>query len=282
MRALRRLLPALLGLGLLASTLGGCEWPDGTRYVDVVFDDVQITRDVVYRRTTTWQGQAIDLRMDIYQPAGDTVAERPAVMWMFGGAWVAGDRGQMTSFATDSARRGYVGVSIDYRIRPGGGGDILAGAMDAYDDAVAAAQWLRANAAQYRIDPDAIIAGGYSAGGINALNLLYTPGTRGPATSPVAGAVAVAGLSFNEPTAGDPPALMHNGTNDAIVPYDSSRATCDGARRVGDKCRFYPYEGAGHEIAFTQQALILERTADFIFEIVLVPMGYRATVPASG
>ena len=281
MRALRRLLPALLGFGLLASTLGGCEWPEGTRYVDQVFDQVEVTRDVVYRSTTTWQGEAIDLKLDIYQPAGDTVAERPAVMWMFGGAWIFGNKGHMATFAEDSARRGYVGVSIDYRIRPGAS-DILSGAMDAYDDAVAAAQWLRANAARYRIDPDAIVAGGYSAGGINALNLLYTPGTRGPATSPVAGAVAVAGLAFDQPTAGDPPALMHNGTNDNIVPFASGKATCDGARRVGDKCRFYQYDGAGHEIAYTQQALILDRTADFIFEIVLVPMGYRATAAAPG
>lgn len=281
MGALRRLLPALLGLGLLASTLASCEWPDGTRYVDVVFEDVEITRDVVFHSTTTWQGEAIDLKLDIYQPAGDTATERPAVMWMFGGAWVTGNRGQMASFATDSARRGYVGVSIDYRIRPGAS-DILDGAMDAYDDAVAATEWLRANAARYRIDPDAIVAGGYSAGGINALNLLYTPGSRGPETSPVAGAVGIAGLSFNEPTEGDPPALMHNGTNDAIVSHDAAKTTCDTARRVGDLCRFYPYEGAGHEIAYTQQAQILERTADFIFEIVLVPMGYRATAPASG
>ena len=41
------------------------------------------------------------------------------LMWMFGGAWVFGNKGHMATFAEDSARRGYVGVSIDYRIRPG-------------------------------------------------------------------------------------------------------------------------------------------------------------------
>lgn len=279
----RRLLPALTGLGivvtLLAALLPGCDWPQGTRYVHAVFTDVDVTRDIVYRRTTNHQGQAVELKLDIYQPRGDTATRRPAVMWMFGGAWVAGNRSQMTTYATDSAKRGYVGVSIDYRIRPGGGGNFLDGAMDAYDDAVAAVQWLKDNAATYRIDPRAIVAGGFSAGAINALNLLYLPGSRGPATSPIAGAVGVSGLAFAAPTADDPPALMNNGTADTIVPYDSARRTCSDAWAVGAVCRFWAYEDAGHEIGFSQQALIQERTGDFIFEHVLIPLGYRANTP---
>ncbi|HEY8526392.1 MAG TPA: alpha/beta hydrolase [Acidimicrobiales bacterium] len=279
-----RLRTTLVALGLvaavLAAVLPGCDWPDGTRFVDTVFTEVDVTRDVVYRRTTDHQGQPVELRLDIYQPRGDTLTRRPAVVWMFGGAWIAGERSQMAGYAEDSARRGYVGVTIDYRIRPGsGGGDFLDAAMDAYDDAVAAVEWLKANAATYRIDARAIVAAGYSAGGINALNLLYLPGSRGPATSPVAGAVGVAGLSFATPTADDPPALMFNGTNDQIVPYDSARRTCSDARRVGAVCRFTPIEGAGHEIAFTQRAAIQEQTGDFVFEHVLIPLGYRANQP---
>jgi len=54
-------------------------------------------------------------------------------------------------------------------------------AFDAYDDAVAGVEWLKANAATYGIDANVIIGAGYSAGAINALNLLYLPGSRGPA-----------------------------------------------------------------------------------------------------
>lgn len=281
MRGLRRTLPALMAIGIaLATTLTGCDWPEGTRYVYPVFDEVDVTRDVVYHHTTDHQGQPVELRLDVYQPRGDTVSERPAMMWMFGGAWRAGDRSQMASYATDSARRGYVGVSIDYRIRPEGG-DAVELANDAYDDAVAAVEWLKDNAATYGIDPDAIVAGGFSAGAINALNLLYVPGSRGPETSPVAGAVAVSGLAFDTPTAGDPPAVMHNGTADPIVPFASARRTCDDAEAVGEVCRFWAYEDAGHGIAFSEQALIQERSADFIFEHVLVPLGYEPTQPAA-
>jgi predicted esterase len=285
MRGPRRLLPALAGIGVVAALLGallpGCDWPEGTRYVHPVFDEVDVTRDVVYRRTTNYEGQAIELKLDIYQPRGDTTARRPAVMWMFGGAWVTGNKSQMANYATDSAKRGYVGISIDYRIRPNAGGNFLDGALDAYDDAVAAVQWLKDNAARYRIDPRAIVAAGYSAGAINALNLLYMPGNRGPDRSPIAGAVAIAGLAFNAPTRGDPPALMNSGTRDNIVPFASAKRTCDSAVAVGDICRFWSYDGAGHEIGFSQISLLQERAGDFIFEHVLIPLGYRATAPAA-
>ena len=286
MRRLRRLLPALAVVGALAMTLGSCQWPADTRYVHPVFDpvdEVEVITGITYRNTTTSTGTPIALKLDIYQPAGDTVTERPVVMWMFGGGWRSGDRNQLASYARDSASRGYVGVTIDYRIRPGAGsGEIVPAALDAYDDAVAAVQWLKDNAAAYDLDPDAIVAAGYSAGGINALNLLYTPGSRGPATSPVAGAVAIAGLSFNAPTAGDPPAMMHHGTADTTVAYSTGKRTCDDAKAVGDVCVLVTYDGLGHEIGATQPQLIRDRSADFIFEQILLKQGYPAPSSQAG
>lgn len=275
MRALRRLVPALVGMALLATGITGCEWPEGTRFVDEVFTDIQVTEGVLYRSTTTFDGQPVDLRLDIYQPRGDTREERPVVMWMFGGAWVFGNRAQMANYARDSAERGYVGVTIDYRIRSGGG-DIVAAAWDAYDDAVAAVAWLKEHAGEYGLDPDAIVAGGISAGAINAMHLLYAPGTRGPATSPVAGGVAISGLSFAAPSGVDPPSIMHHGTVDNIVPYAAAQATCTGAVNAGSECNWLEYENAGHEIGATQVAQIQETTATLVFERVLWGLGYRA------
>jgi acetyl esterase/lipase len=266
--------PVLAAAAVLA-TAAGCEWPEGTRYVDEVFGEVEVTRDIVYRTTTTHEGETVELKLDIYEPVGDTAAQRPAVFWMFGGGWTAGDRQQLSSYAEDSARRGYVGVTIDYRIRPGGG-DLIAAAWDAYDDAVGAADWLKANASDYRIDPNAVVAAGYSAGAVNAMNLLYAPGTRGPEESPVAGGVAIAGLSFvSSPDEPRPPAIMHHGDADPIVPYDSGLGTCNDARDAGNTCDFLTYEGGDHFIAFTNIEEIQQETAHLIFERVLWPLGYR-------
>jgi acetyl esterase/lipase len=275
MRALRRLVPTVVGMVLLATGLGGCDWPDGTRFVHKVFaGEVDVTENVVYRRTTNVNGQAVDLRLDIYEPRGDRRAERPVVMWMFGGAWVTGNKDQMDAYARDSAERGYVGVTIDYRIRPGSA-DIVAAAWDAYDDAVAAVAWLKDHAAEYDLDPDAIVAGGISAGAINAMHLLYAPGTRGPATSPVAGGVAISGLSFVGPSGIDPPSIMHQGTNDNIVPYASAKTACTEATNAGSECMWREYEGAGHEIGLTRAAQIQEDTAHLIFDGILWDLGYR-------
>jgi acetyl esterase/lipase len=282
MRGARRLAVLAFAVGLLGAGLSGCEWPDGTRFVDEVFADVDVTTGVVYRHTTTHDGEPIDLELDVYQPRGDARAERPVVFWMFGGGWTRGDRNQLADYAQDSARRGYVGVTIDYRIRPDGlGDDVLGAAVDAYDDAVAAAQWLEGHAADYRIDPDAIIAGGYSAGAVNALNLLFMPGFRGPATSPVAGAVAISGVSLAPPTAGDPPAIMHHGTADDTVPYDSARATCDQTLAVGNVCEFVTYEGGDHFIVSSERDDIQASSAHLVFERVLWPLGYRVDQAAA-
>lgn len=272
MRTLRRGLPVLAGLLLLLAATG-CEWPEGTRYVHRVFDGYTTTENVVYRTTTDFRGNTVDLKLDVYQPAGDTAAKRPAIMWMFGGGWVSGDKSMMTPYAQDAARRGYVGVSIQYRIRPGATGPSLIQAIvDAYDDSVAAVQWLKDHAAEYRIDPEAIVAGGYSAGAVNAMHLLYFPAAG---TSSIAGGVAIAGGSGAQPEPGDPPAVMHHGDADQIASYANAQALCNNAEPAGDVCRFFTYTGADHFVFFTQTAEIQDRTADFVFEEVLWPLGYR-------
>jgi predicted esterase len=136
--------------------------------------------------------------------------------------------------------------------------------------------WLKDHAADYRIDPEAIVAGGYSAGAINTLHLLSASDP-----SPVAGGVIIAGLTPIEATAGDPPMIMHQGTADAIVPFSGAKATCDQTVEVGNVCDFFAYEGGDHFITYIEPhaAQIKDRTARAIFERVLVPLGYEAEQP---
>lgn len=249
--------------------------PMGFRYVHHVFEDVEVTENIVYGTATTAGGDQIELRLDIYEPAGDTAEQRPAMMWMFGGAWIAGDRQQMAAYAEDSARRGYVGVTIDYRIRPGAINEIVDAAWDAYDDSVAAAEWLADNAADYGIDPDAIVAGGVSAGAINALHLLYAPGTRGPDDSPVAGAVSISGLSFVASPEDRGPAIMHHALDDPVVSYENGQNACNSALDAGNQCWLTTYETGGHGIAGSEAPYIQIVSGLQIFAYVLAPQGYE-------
>lgn len=274
--AAKRLGLLLVACVLLTATVA-CEWSADTRYVYPVFDTVQVTSNVSYRTTTDYLGNPITLRLDIYRPQGDTATNRPAIMWMHGGGWVSGNKSNMAGIATDSAKRGYVGVSIQYRLR-----NTLSdsAAYDAYDDSVAAVEWLKANATTYGIDPTAIIAGGYSAGAINAMHLLYLPGTRGPATSPVAGAISVAGFSFVGPPAGRPPAIMFHGTSDTTVQYSWAQNTCANSVTAGNVCELITYEGGTHSIMSTQSTDIRNQSAHLVWERVLWASGRQPeTVP---
>jgi acetyl esterase/lipase len=279
MKTMRRVLPGVLGLVLLASSLAACEWPARTRYVHEVFTDYDLTSGIVYRQTTRWNGDPIQLRLDIYEPRGDTKAERPVMMWMFGGGWRTGTRNQLAFLAQDSARRGYVGVTIDYRIRGDQNPfDFFAAEVDAYDDTIAAIQWLQANASTYRIDPDVVVPGGISAGAINALHAVWRPGTRGPSDTPAAGAVAAAGLTFTPAPAGRPPVMMFNGTADPIVPYDGAKFVCDQANAVGSVCLLHTTEGGGHTFPPNFAAI----AHDFVWERILLANGYQHEVVPPG
>jgi predicted esterase len=273
-KSLRRLLPAVLGPALVAGTLTSCDWPDGTRYAKPVFTQVERTTGIAYRTTTTWDGQPITLRLDLYRPVGDTETNRPTVVWLFGGGWRLGTRDQLRVFAEESARRGYVAVTIDYRIRPDQEPfDVIGAAFDAYDDTIAAVQFLQDHAASYGINPDQIITAGHSAGGVNALHTAYLPGTRGPATSPVAAAVGISALSFAAPTSGDPPTAQFHGTADDVVPFANGQDICNRSIAVGNFCVMFAYEGADHFLPHDQryQADIMTKLADFIYEQVILP-----------
>jgi acetyl esterase/lipase len=283
-RSLRALLCVLVA-ALAAASLSSCEQE---------FSEIeQVATAVEYATAVDYAGNPVSLKLDIWQPKDDTAERRPAVMWMFGGAFVAGNRASMNGYAQDSARRGYVGITIDYRLDPpptagsGLGGINYGRAVpNAYDDGVAAMQWLQVNASKYRIDVGAIVAGGYSAGAINALNIAQAPGTRGPAVTPAAGVVAIAGMTFTALTGQDflglgsphadiPPFAMFGGTADTTVAYASQQKTCEDQKAAGNVCEFTSYEGAGHEIGITQIADIQAKAHQFIATKVLPLHYYR-------
>ena len=61
------------------------------------------------------------LKLDVYQPHGDTVTKRPAIVWVHGGGFKTGTKtsGEIVDQANEFAKRGYLNVSIDYRLTAG-------------------------------------------------------------------------------------------------------------------------------------------------------------------
>ena len=266
--------------------------PPRGRYLDPVFDDVDVVEDLVYRRTVDHHDRDVDLRLDIYRPAGDTATSRPAVIWMHGG-WFKGGTGGggMPFHAAAVAQRGYVGIDIGYRTRPEMNPDdhaeLYAAMIDAYEDATAAVEWVRDHAAEYGIDPDAIMAGGFSAGAVTTTNLAYMPGQLGPDRSGIAAAIPLEGWFVRPdepglpqlgplavPDPGEPPAIVLHGTADRLLPWGSPADTCPMATEAGIVCEYVGYEGLTHGAVSARVREVMHRATRFVVDEVLVARGY--------
>ena len=231
------------------------------RYRDPVFSSVAVSPGITCGRAPDNSGNPVALELDLYQPAGDTVSRRPAVAWVHGGGFAVGDKGSGRNFATYFARRGYVAVSINYRLLapPGCGGNpdptpqCEQAALAAQHDAQAAVRWLRANAAFLGVDRDRIAMAGSSAGAITSLLVAWrsedpgTSGNPGP-SSAIRAAVSISGgTPTNEYiTAGDAPAIFFHGTADRTVFYSWAVGNAAAMYNLGIPVVLEPFEGAGH------------------------------------
>ncbi|MCA9218520.1 MAG: alpha/beta hydrolase [Planctomycetales bacterium] len=114
---------------------------------------LNIDRNVIY---CTHDGAS--LKADIYQPAASQTSA-PGVLMIHGGAWMSGSKFNMAVHAMKLARKGYVVMTINYRLAP------KHKFPAQLDDCEAALGWLAANADRYSVDTDRLAAYGYSAGG---------------------------------------------------------------------------------------------------------------------
>jgi acetyl esterase/lipase len=98
------------------------------------------------------------LKLTLFRPSQGN-GPFPAVVCIHGGGFRAGDRHGYEGLCRKLAMRGYVAVTVSYRLAP------KYQFPAALHDVKAAVRWLRANAEKYHIDPDRIGVTGGSAGG---------------------------------------------------------------------------------------------------------------------
>lgn len=132
----------------------------------VVPDDVVFERGIEFSNPDNQH-----LQLNLARPRNGA-GPLPAVVCIHGGGFRAGTREGYDSLCIRLAQQGYVAVTVTYRLSP------AYQFPAAVQDCKAAVRWLRANAAQYHVDPERIGAMGGSAGGHLALFLGVTPGVR--------------------------------------------------------------------------------------------------------
>lgn len=239
-------------LCLMLLVMAGSAFAQTGRYKFPIFDNVNNTTYIPYSRATP-QGssEANTLYLDFYEPKGDTLAQRPLVITVFGGAFVTGSRDfvDMKEYCTRLAKHGYTAASIDYRLLSIGhlsaSGLVRTGYMAA-QDVSSAVRYFKAHSEEYRIDTSAIFLLGNSAGSIATLHEVFMDDDERPYEtynepnlgglhssgyeeyahhSPsVAGIISqwggVADLDIFDSDETTPICLIH-GTDDTTVPYDS-------------------------------------------------------------
>jgi acetyl esterase/lipase len=266
---------------IVAVLTSGC-WPlvkpEGAaplRYRDAVFTGVTKTADITFGTAVNLSGQTVTLRMDEYAPTGDSVAGRPAIIWIHGGSFCCGDKTspEIVDEANTFAKQGYVNFSINYRLEPGGcsasapTASCVSAIVEAMEDAQTAVRFVRTNAATYGVDPNRIAVAGTSAGAITALHVGYKS-AEDPSAA-VRGAVSLSGANLLASyDAADAPALLFHGTADGLVPYQWAKNTEAGAKSVGSYFWLTTWEGAGHVPYVQNRAQILDQTSNFLYHFL--------------
>ena len=142
-----------------------------TRYKDLMFSSYAVEKGLTYGEHQ---------RFDLYQPKGDSNTRRPLMIWIHGGGFKFGSRraAGIRLWCATFARRGYVCAAIDYRLGKKNFSfnftDLVTDCLTAVRDVRHAVAYFKAGAAAWNIDTTRIILAGNSAGGILALQAVYS------------------------------------------------------------------------------------------------------------
>ena len=176
----------VLWLSLCASTLSfGQQWVE-KKY------DVEKLSNVTYGAATDFTGNMDTLKMDVFLPECEAPGLHPLLVWIHGGAFLAGDKndGSIQDLCQQFARRGYVTASIDYRLGfvsdnalwqcnypnyscvfATDSAEWIRACYRAIQDAKGAVRYLVNRHQEYGIDPQHVFVAGESAGAFTALGV---------------------------------------------------------------------------------------------------------------
>jgi len=136
--------------------------------------DVIMEKDIIYGK-----GGDVELKLDLARPTTGK-GPFPALIFLFGGGYRMESKKQFRREIREAAQRGYVAVTIDYRLT-----NVKENDKPKYIfpsqvyDAKCAVRWLRANARKYKIDKNHMGVVGFSSGANLALMLGVTDSSVG-------------------------------------------------------------------------------------------------------
>lgn len=272
-------LPLSLGLVLSLALLPLSAQDKPARRAAKAGDDVPVqfagARKEIYKTVGD-----VQLGLFIFEPEGHKPEERrPAIVFFFGGGWVAGTPRQFEQQCRYLASRGMVAMTAEYRVFNRHG----TLAVKCVEDAKSAIRWVRANAKRLGVDPQRIVGAGGSAGGHIAACTGVIKGFEAEGEDEGVSSVPNAMVLFNpavvlapiagreqgdserferlEPRLGTkpqnispthhvrkgaPPTLVFHGKADTTVPYWTAEAFSEAMTKAGNRCELVGFEDQQH------------------------------------
>jgi len=257
----------------------------------------------------------VDLKLDLAKPSLCRDQKVPLVIYIHGGGWMQGDKSDVLDlgFTRMFFQLGFAVASLNYRLAP----EFHFPAQ--VFDCKLAIRFLRANAAQYGIDPARIGVIGASAGGHLALFMGLagqTDGLEGPGLEDVSSSVlavvnyfgptdltqtdyydrlvlvsllgcdpvdcpgtALAASPVHYVTPGDPPVLTIHGNNDTTVPYSQAEIISEELRAAGNACGLIKVKNAGHGFVPSPPGTMIVPSLERIYFITVAHLA-RSLEPA--
>lgn len=162
------------------------------RYVSRCFSDIQIQKRIVYGYADPYDRQGDStlaaLTLDFYEPAGDTLSQRPLVMMFFGGAFYFDQpkfKRDVRAWCDSLTHYGYTCATVYYRVGfdPFSQASAIRAGYRGIQDGRAAIRFFKAHADSFRIDPKRIFVGGNSSGAIISLHSAFLQESERPAVT---------------------------------------------------------------------------------------------------
>jgi acetyl esterase/lipase len=211
--------------------------------------------------------------------------KRTAFLFFHGGGWAVGKPEWGKNRCEYYASLGMVAISFEYRIRDRHGTTPI----ESIKDAKSAIRWVRKNASHLGIDPDKIIACGFSAGGHLAactamikgfeganedLTISSTPNALVLYSSPMntswmdtyVDSVVNCCSPFHHIKPELPPMILFNGTKDEQVSFVSNKNFAERMSDFDNQCEFHALKGRGHFIFNNKndKQKIVKKTDEFL------------------
>lgn len=234
-------------------------------------DEIEAKTDIVFKEV-----DSISLQLDIYRQKHLKEAA-PVLIFIHGGGWSKGKRGDYLAYLLDYAQKGYVTVTVSYRLSG------VANFPAAVEDVQNAVQWIREHASEYMINPEKIALIGGSAGGhlammagygdqmpggkVQALVNLYGPSDLTTEYARNRGeCLKFLGKSYQEDpglyaaasprtciSGDDPPTLIFHGTIDSLVPVSQSDSLQKWLDRAGVSIEYHRLKGWPHAMDLSRK-----------------------------